>query len=155
MCLVSIHRSLKLSGQRRDHPSVGKSTQGIEGKRRGTYGEVLFISKHKLRCARIIGAVGLINDEFFFLLFRMGQRAKRERAAVSIGQWETQIRDIARIRTHAFQEMLTPPLVLPGQFCRTLEADEKFPLEIEKLIQIRKEKMDRVLVNDVGLGERV
>jgi hypothetical protein len=111
----------------------------------------LFIGQHKFRRTRVIGTVGFIDDEFFFLLFRKGQRAKRERAVVSIEQWEIQIGHIVRIRTHTFQEMLTPPLVLPRQFCRTLEADEKFPLEIEKLVQIRKEKMYRVLVNDVRL----
>jgi hypothetical protein len=69
---------------------------------------------------------------------------------MSKGQWESRIGHMAN-ETHAFQEMLSPPLVLPWQFCRTLEPDKEFPLEVKKFVEIREEKMYRVLVNDIRL----
>jgi hypothetical protein len=42
-----------------------------------------------------------------------GSKARTKATTMSNGQWEDQIGHMVRIRTHAFQEMLTPALVLP------------------------------------------
>ena len=55
--------------------------------------------------------------------------------------------------THALQEVLAPSLFWPRQLRRTLETDEEFALEVEKLVQVGKEEMYRVLVNDIALGK--
>ena len=83
---------------------------GYRRKKGGTYRKVLFIGQHKLRCARIICAVRFIDDEFFFLLFHMDQRARTKN---NDSEPRTMGRHMVRIRTHTFQEMLTPALVLP------------------------------------------
>lgn len=51
--------------------------------------------------------------------------------------------------THAFEEMLSPSLVLPGQLRRALQPDKEFPLKIKKFVEIGEEKVYCVLVNDV------
>jgi hypothetical protein len=146
------HRSSKLSGQR------GWGSQCGENQRKQvrTHREVLLVGEHKLRGAGIICAIGFVDNEFFFLLFRMRvKRQKQKTTTMSNGQWEDQIGHMDRIRTHALQEMLTPSLVRPREFCSALKPDEKFPLEVEKFVQIREEKVDCVLVDDVRLGQRV
>ena len=115
----------------------------------------MFIGQHKLRGAGVICAVGFIDDKLLFLLFRMDQNAEPKIATVSDGQWEDHIEHMVRVETHAFQEMLTPALILPRELCGALEPDEKFPLEIEKLVQIWEEKVYRVLVDDIALGQGV
>jgi hypothetical protein len=51
------------------------------------------------------------------------------------------------VTTHVFNKRRTPALVPPGLFCDTLEADQEFALEVEELVQVREQVMDRVLVN--------
>jgi hypothetical protein len=80
----------------------------------------------------------------------MGQKAAAGRMTMRKGTMGTPDRAHGKI-THTFQEMLSPALVRPRQFCRTLEPDKEFPLEVEKFVEIRKEKMYRVLVDDIRL----
>lgn len=57
------------------------------------------------------------------------------------------------METHALEEVLTPPLILPWQFGSAFEPDEELALEIEQLVEIREKEMDSVLVDHVALRQ--
>lgn len=57
--------------------------------------------------------------------------------------------------THAFQEMLSPSLTLPRQLSRALETNKELPLEVEEFVEIGKQEVYRVLVNNIDLRQRV
>lgn len=50
-------------------------------------------------------------------------------------------------RTHTFEEMLTPSLVLPRQLRGTLETNEEFALEIQEFVEIREKEMNCILIH--------
>ena len=61
-------------------------------------------------------------------------------------------KDIGKM-TNIFDECKTPSLFSPRKFCNALQSDKKFPLEVDELIETRKEQVNCVLIHQVGLGE--